>query len=177
MVKIALRPLTEQEFAELLKSDLNLLEGGALEDIDVFRLTRPPIQGSGFFDVLSKIGKFVLPAFKKYIAPAATEFAHGFIDDVTSGKDLKKSMKDRGKHGLKKIGSRILHGKGSKYKKSKKSIKRLNTSRKRKSILKKKSNKRKNKKNNKSKKKKSSHLRKSFNFPQIKKRKFHDIFS
>ena len=182
MVKIALRPLTEKEFAEILKNDLNLLEGGSLEDIDIFRLSRPPIQGSGFFDVLSSIGKFVLPAFKKYIAPVASEFAHGFIDDVASGKNLKMSIKDRGKQGLSKIGSRILRGKGSKSKKSKKSVKRLKTSHKRRPIHKKKSHssKRKNKKYRNSKKKKSkrSHpLKNPFNFPQKKKQKFHDIFS
>jgi hypothetical protein len=63
-------------------------------------------------DIFSSIGKFVLPAVKKYLAPAATEFAHGIIHDLSQGKNIKNSMKTRGKTGLKKIRSRILQGKG-----------------------------------------------------------------
>ena len=89
MVKIALKILTEQEFANILNSQFNgLLQGGSLDDIDIFRVHRPPLQGSGFLDIISSIGKFVLPAMRKYIAPAASEFAHGFIGDIMQGKNL-----------------------------------------------------------------------------------------
>ena len=89
MVKIALKILTEQEFASILNSRFNgLLQGGSLDDIDIFRVYRPPLQGSGFLDIISSIGKFVLPAMRKYIAPAASEFAHGVIGDIMQGKNL-----------------------------------------------------------------------------------------
>ena len=101
MVKIALKILTEQEFASILNSRFNgLLQGGSLDDIDIFRIPNRPLQGSGFLDIISSIGKFVLPAMRKYTAPAASEFAHGVIDDVMQGKNLKKTVRDCGKHGF-----------------------------------------------------------------------------
>ena len=113
MVKIALKTLSEQEFINILNNQFNaLLKGGSLDDIDVFRVSKPSLRGSGFLDIFSSIGKFVLPAVKKYLAPAATEFAHGIIHDLSQGKNIKNSMKTRGKTGLKKIRSRILQGKG-----------------------------------------------------------------
>ena len=113
MVKIALKTLSEQEFINILNNQFNaLLKGGSLDDIDVFRVSKPSLRGSGFLDIFSSIGKFVLPAVKKYLAPVATEFAHGVIDDLSEGRNIKNSMKTRGKTGLKKIRSRILHGKG-----------------------------------------------------------------
>ena len=113
MVKIALKSLSEQEFIDILNNQFNaLLKGGSLDDIDVFRVFKHSLRGSGFLDILSSIGKFVLPAVKKYIVPVASEFAHGVIDDLSQGKNFKYTMKTRGKKGLKKIGSKILHGKG-----------------------------------------------------------------
>ena len=115
MVKIALKPLTEQEFANILNNQFNaLLKGGTLDDIDKFRISKRPLRGSGFLDIIQSIGKFVLPAVKKYLAPVFSEFSHGMIDDISQGKNLKASLKSRGKAGLKKVGSRILQGKGRK---------------------------------------------------------------
>ena len=133
MVKIALRILSEHEFAKILDSQFNgVLYGASLDDIDIFRVYRPQLQGSGFLDIISSLGKFVLPAVRKFLAPAASEFAHGVIDDMIDGKSIKKTFKERGKQGLKKIGSKILHGRGVKSKKRKKKIKRLNNTRKKK---------------------------------------------
>ena len=115
MVKIAMRSLSEKEFADALNNQFNnLLKGGGLDDISIFRVSRKPLHGSGFLDFISGIGKFILPAVKRIIAPAAGEFAHGVINDMVSGKNFKSSLKKRGKHGLQKIGSKILHGKGLK---------------------------------------------------------------
>ena len=133
MVKIALRILSEHEFAKILDSQFNgVLYGAALDDIDIFRVYKPQLQGSGFLDIISSLGKFVLPAMRKFLAPAASEFAHGMIDDLIDGKSIKKTFKERGKQGLKRIGSKILHGSGVKSKKRKKKIKRLNNTRKKK---------------------------------------------
>ena len=163
MVKIALRLLTEQEFSKILR-------GGALEDIDVFRVYRPStLQGSGFLDIISKIGKFVLPAVKNIIAPAASEFAHNVIDDIMTGQSLKKTIKTRGVQGLKKIGSRILHGRGLKHKR-KKHIKRLSNRKKTKKVG---GSHRKKTKTQKSKCAKKKHSSRHV----IKKVKYHDIFS
>ena len=60
----------------------------------------------------------MFPALKKYILPATKEFTKGIMNDVIRGKNLKESFKQRGKKGLQKIGSTILHGKGLKTKKS-----------------------------------------------------------
>ena len=171
MVKIALRPLTEQEFSKILNSQFDsLLRGGALEDIDVFRVYRPStLQGSGFLDIISKIGKFVLPAVKNIIAPAASEFAHNVIDDIMTGQSLKKTIKTRGVQGLKKIGSRILHGRGLKHKR-KKHIKRLSNRKKTKKVG---GSHRKKTKTQKSKCAKKKHSSRHV----IKKVKYHDIFS
>ena len=129
MVKIALKPLTEQEFVNILNNQFNaLLNGGTLDDIDIFRISKRPLRGSGFLDIIQSIGKFVLPAVKKYLAPVFTEFSHDMIDDISQGKDLKASLKSRGKAGLKKVGSRILQGKGRKglkRKRMKTRVKRL----------------------------------------------------
>ena len=104
MVKIALRILSEHEFAKILDSQFNgVLYGGALDDIDIFRVYRPQLQGSGFLDIISSLGKFILPAVRKFIAPAASEFAHSMIDDLVDGKSIKKTFKERGKQGLKKL--------------------------------------------------------------------------
>ena len=172
MVKIALKILSEQEFAKILDSQFNgVLYGGALDDIDIFRVYRPPLQGSGFLDIISSLGKFILPAMRKFIAPAASEFAHGMIDDLADGKSIKKAIRDRGKHSLKKIGSRILHGRGVKSKKRKKNIKRLNNtkkkSRKIKITTKSKSNK----------KMKSKKCSKKKRFPRHINKKYQDIFT
>ena len=130
MVKIALKVLSEQEFVNILNNQFNgLLHGGSLEDIDIFRVPRRhSLQGSGFLDIISSIGKFVLPAVKRLIVPAASEFAHGVIDDFAQGKSIKSSMKTRGKEGLKKIGSKILPGKGIVKRRVKKNVKRVNNS-------------------------------------------------
>ena len=133
MVKIALKVLSEQEFVNILNNQFNgLLHGGSLEDIDIFRVPRRhSLHGSGFLDIISSIGKFVLPAVKRLIVPTATEFAHGVIDDFAQGKSIKSSMKTRGKEGLKKIGSKILRGKGIVKKRgAKKNVKRVNNSKK-----------------------------------------------
>ena len=130
MVKIALKVLSEQEFVDILNNQFNgLLNGGSLEDIDIFRVPRRhSLHGSGFLDIISSIGKFVLPAVKRLIVPTAAEFAHGVIDDFAQGKSIKSSMKTRGKEGLKKIGSKILRGKGIVKRRVKKNVKRVNNS-------------------------------------------------
>ena len=105
MVKIALKILSEHEFAKILDSQFNgVLYGGALDDIDIFRVYRPPLQGSGFLDIISSLGKFILPAMRKFIAPAASEFAHGMIDDLVDGKSIKKQSKRGVNMALKKLG-------------------------------------------------------------------------
>ena len=129
MVKIALKTLSEEEFINVLNNQFNaLLKGGSLDDIDVFKVSKRSLRGSGFLDIIQSIGKFVLPAVKKYLAPAAAEFAHGLISDLSQGKNIKTSMKTRGKAGLSKIGSQIISGKGLKRKYRKRTVKRLNHS-------------------------------------------------
>ena len=119
MVKVVLSPLSEKEFLEVLRSQHILkLRGGALKDINIFRANRRSLRGEGILDSISSLGKMMFPALKKYILPATKEFTKGIMNDVIRGKNLKESFKQRGKKGLQKIGSTILHGKGLKTKKS-----------------------------------------------------------
>ena len=122
MVKTAMKPLTEREFIELTRSNnLLALQGGSLKDINIFRVDRSQLHGSGILNTLASIGRFILPAMKKYVAPASLEFSKGVFKDVIRGKKIKDSLKKRGVKSLKRIGSKILQGKGKnvKYRKSK----------------------------------------------------------
>ena len=113
MVKTSLRPLSKQEFVNILNGQFKaLLKGGTLEDIDDFRVSQPFMRGSAFIDIISCIRKFVLPAVGNFLAPATTNFAHGLVDNISQGKNLKRSLKIRGQEGLKRIGTLILSGKG-----------------------------------------------------------------
>ena len=113
MVKIGLYPLSESEFVGIINNQsFNNLKGGSIEDINIFRASKRHLHGSGFLDVFSKIGKFIMPAVKKYVVPAALDYSHGVMKDVAKGKNIRHSLKRRGTQSLKKVGSRILHGKG-----------------------------------------------------------------
>ena len=86
MVKIAMKTLSEKEFIELVRNEnIIALHGGSLKDINIFRIDRKQLQGSGIIDTLAKIGRFILPAVKKYIAPAALDFTKDVFNDVRDG--------------------------------------------------------------------------------------------
>ena len=117
MVKVLLPRPTEREFAHILNTYNNngILRGGSLEDIDIFRSPRRRrLRGAGFFDIISRIGKFMLPAVKNILIPTGANIASGVLKDVSKGKNIKQSLKKRTKQSLKQVGSRILHGKGVK---------------------------------------------------------------
>ena len=87
MVKIAMKTLSEKEFIDLIRNENILsLHGGSLKDINIFRIDRKQLQGSGIIDTLAKIGRFILPAVKKYIAPTALDFTKDVFNDVREGK-------------------------------------------------------------------------------------------
>ena len=113
-MKVALLSLSEKEFNQILYAqNNNLLNGSGLEDINIFRSKRY-LQGSGFFDFIKGVGSFLFPLAKKYVAPSLGEFAQGMVSDIAQGKNIKSTLKHRGKKGLKQIGSRILQGRGLK---------------------------------------------------------------
>ena len=113
-MKIALASLSESEFNHILLTQKNnLLRGSGLDDINIFRSKRH-LQGSGFVDFIKGVGSFLFPLAKKFIAPSLGEFAQGMVSDISEGRNFKSSLKQRGKKGLKQIGSRILHGRGMK---------------------------------------------------------------
>ena len=122
MVKIAMKTLSEKEFIELVRNEnIIALHGGSLKDINIFRIDRKPLHGSGIIDTLTKIGRFIFPAVKKYIAPAALDFTKDVYNDMRDGRKIRESLKKQGVKSLKRLGSRILHGRGKKRKlKSKK---------------------------------------------------------
>ena len=112
------RDLSEHDFAQIIKNqNIYNLRGGALRDINVFRTKKRYLQGSGFLSTIANLGKLLLPAVKRYVLPTAASFTSGLIKDISAGKNIRESAKRRGKKNLKKMGSRILSGKGIKSKK------------------------------------------------------------
>ena len=117
MVKIAMKTLSEKEFIDLIRNENILsLHGGSLKDINIFRIDRKPLHGSGIIDTLTKIGRFILPAVKKYIAPVALDFTKDVFNDVRDGRKIRESFKKQGVKSLKRLGSCLLQGQGKKRK-------------------------------------------------------------
>ena len=113
-MKVALVALSEKDFNEiLLRQNNDLLRGGGIDDINIFRSKRY-LRGSGFLDFIRGVGNFLLPIAKKYIQPSLSGFAHGMVKDISEGKNIKSSLKNRSKKSMKEIGTRILKGKGIK---------------------------------------------------------------
>ena len=110
-MRIAFVTLSEKEFNHVLSTQNNVLTGSGFDDINIFRAKRY-LQGSGFFDFIKGVGKFLFPLAKKYVAPSLNDFGRGVIKDLVAGENIKSSVKKRGKKGLKQIGTRILEGRG-----------------------------------------------------------------
>merc|ERR1711913_138668 len=64
----------------------------------------------------ASLGKLLLPAIRRYVVPAVGSFTSGLVKDVSAGKNFKESVKYRSKKNLKKMGSKILSGRGLKRK-------------------------------------------------------------
>ena len=118
MVKVGLYPLSEQDFVQILKKQnvYNNLRGAGVADINIFRTKRGKLQGAGILSTIANLGKMLLPSLKKYLLPAAGRFTSGVIKDISRGKKFKESVTSRGKKNLKRVGSKILSGKGLKKK-------------------------------------------------------------
>ena len=97
------KEISAHEFAQIVKNqDVYKLRGGGLEDINIFRSKRRYIQGSGLLSSFANLSKFLLPAIKRYVLPAAGNFASGVVKDVSAGRNFKESIKQHGKIFLKK---------------------------------------------------------------------------
>ena len=113
-MKVALVTLSEKDFNQILIRQTNeLLRGSGIDDINIFRSKRY-LRGSGFLDFIRGVGNFLMPLAKKYIQPSLSGFAHGIVNDITEGKNIKSSLKNRSKKSMKEIGNRILKGRGVK---------------------------------------------------------------
>jgi len=111
------KELSAHEFAQIVKNqDVYKLRGGGLDDINIFRSKKRYIQGSGLLSSFANLSKFLLPAIKRYVLPAAGNFASGVVKDVSAGRNFKESIKQHGKKNLKEMGSKILSGRGLKRK-------------------------------------------------------------
>ena len=111
------KEISAHEFAQIVKNqDVYKLRGGGLEDINIFRSKKRYIQGSGLFSAFANLSKLLLPAIKRHVLPAAANFASGVVQDVSAGRNLKESIRQRGKKNLKEMGSKILSGRGLKRK-------------------------------------------------------------
>ena len=127
MPAIAFRNLSQTEFDHLLKSqtNANILLGGGIRDIDIFK-SNARLRGGGIFSILASVGRRVLPLLSRYVAPVAKTVGKNIVNDVIQGENIKTSLKRRGIEGMKGVGSRILSGGKIKRKykrKKKKSVK------------------------------------------------------
>ena len=167
------KELSEQEFAQILKNQaVYNLRGGGLNDINIFRTQKRYLRGSGILSTFANLSRMLMPALRRYVLPAVGSLASGIIKDVSAGKEFKESLKYRGKKNLKKMGSKILSGKGMKRKRSalssrvKQKLKNRKTNRKST-----------NKKHGYGLKKNKTRKTRSKKKKCVKKRKYHDIFS
>ena len=113
------KEISAHEFAQIVKNqDVYKLRGGGLEDINIFRSKRRYIQGGGLLSTFANLSKLLLPAIKRHVLPAAANFASGVVQDVSAGRNLKESIRQRGKKNLKEMGSKILSGRGLKRKRA-----------------------------------------------------------
>ena len=111
------KEISAHEFAQIVKNqDVYKLRGGGLEDINIFRSKKRYIQGSGLLSTFANLSKLLLPAIKRHVLPAAANFASGVVQDVSAGRNLKESIRQRGKKNLTEMGSKILSGRGLKRK-------------------------------------------------------------
>merc|ERR1712081_116339 len=85
---------------------------------NIFRTKKRYLQGSGLLSSFANLSKFLLPAIRRYVLPAAGSFASGVVKDMSAGKNFKESIKQRGNFFFKKMGSKILSGRGLKRKRS-----------------------------------------------------------
>ena len=131
MVIIAFKTLSEQDFNALSNSFSPIISGQGQGDINIFRRYRNNklSRGRGLWSILSQVGRKALPFLRKWVLPSAKEYGKNVLSDDMAGRVLKSSLKTRGKESLKKIGSRIVKGKGSKKRR-----KRLSTLMKRKKL-------------------------------------------
>ena len=124
MVKLALRDLSESEFLSLIRNHGgNISVRGGYRDIDIFKSHRHVKSGSGILSLLGNIGRRALPFISKYILPSVRDLGQNVTSDVIGGQNFKQSIKRRGKETLKRLGARVLSGKGRGKRKRKQSRK------------------------------------------------------
>ena len=117
MGRSELKELSEQEFAQIVRNQaVYKLRGGGLDDINIFRTKKRYLQGSGLLSSFANLSKFLLPAIRRYVLPAAGSFASGVVKDVSAGRNFKESIKQHGKKNLKN-GIQNIIGQGVKKKK------------------------------------------------------------
>merc|ERR1712240_422738 len=98
MGRSELKELSEQEFAQIVRNQaVYKLRGGGLDGINIFRTKKRYLQGSGLLSSFANLSKFLFPAIKRYVLPAAGSFASGVVKDVSAGKNFKESIKQHGK--------------------------------------------------------------------------------
>merc|ERR1711989_169139 len=113
------KEISAHEFAQIVKNqDVYKLRGGGLDDINIFRSKKRYLQGSGLLSSFANLSKFLLPAIRRYVLPAAGSFASGVVKDVSAGRNFKESIKQHGNFFFLKMGSKILSGRGLKRKRS-----------------------------------------------------------
>ena len=79
MVKIALLPLSESEFAGLI-SEQNIikLRGGSLRDINIFKASRRSLRGEGILSEFIQFWETSATSNEKIYSPSSNKFYKGY---------------------------------------------------------------------------------------------------
>ena len=114
-MRVTYSPPSIREFDVLFKDDDSVIppRGGALSDINVYVPDSP--RGGSIFGLLARLAKSVAPMIMRTVVPEGVNFARNVIDDVSSGRKVKQSLKKRGLESLGRVGKKIIRG-GSKRK-------------------------------------------------------------
>lgn len=122
-MRVTYSPPSIREFDILFKDDDSVItsRGGALSDINVYVPDSP--RGGSIFGVLARLAKSVAPMIMRTVIPEGVNFARNVIDDVSSGRKVKQTLKKRGLESLGRVGKKIIRG-GSKRKSVKNKTKR-----------------------------------------------------
>ena len=75
--------------------------------------------GGSLFQVLANLARSAAPFLMRTIMPEGVNFAKNVVRDISSGKNLRRTLKRRGIESLKEVGKKIVRGGGRRLRKLK----------------------------------------------------------
>ena len=108
-MRVTFIPLSIREFDILLKNENTFKARGAgVSDINVYipRHNR----GGSLFQMLANLARSAAPFLMRTIMPEGVNFAKNVVRDISSGQNLRRTLKKRGIESLKEVGKKIVRG-------------------------------------------------------------------